>query len=164
MFNDKVWLHVLLMSNWAPRRHGVDSTPLLLARCEHGHFTASGNEIGISGCGVHALYLVRLRLVTKAYNARANILFFVSATASKANWISLVTGISHEKLNVFHRWISFAFFALALLHALSFVVYHIHFHDMVEQVTQVEPEEYWTGIVALVFQGWLTFASLSPIR
>jgi hypothetical protein len=39
-----------------------------------------------------------------------------SATATKTNWITLLTGVSHERLQVFHRWISYAFFILALLH------------------------------------------------
>jgi hypothetical protein len=39
-----------------------------------------------------------------------------SATATKANWITLLTGVSHERLQIFHRWISYAFFILALLH------------------------------------------------
>ena len=92
------------------------------------------------------------------------ILTFPSATASKANWITLMTGITHEKLQVFHRWISYAFFVLALLHTFPFIVYHIRGHDMVQQVTTSSTLFYWTGIVALVFQAWLTFASVSSIR
>jgi hypothetical protein len=53
-----------------------------------------------------------------------------SATASKTNWITLFTGVSHERLQVFHRWISYAFFILALLHTFLFIVYHIWWHDM----------------------------------
>jgi hypothetical protein len=87
-----------------------------------------------------------------------------SATASKANWITLLTGVPHEKLQVFHRWISYAFFLLALLHTFPFIVYHIRFHDMVYQVTQSCVLFYWTGIVALLFQAWLTFASFGMIR
>ncbi|KPA35363.1 ferric cupric reductase transmembrane component 7, partial [Fusarium langsethiae] len=41
---------------------------------------------------------------------------FVFATATKTNWITLLTGVSHERLQVFHRWIAYAFFILALLH------------------------------------------------
>lgn len=44
------------------------------------------------------------------------VLTIASATATKTNWITLVTGVSHERLQVFHRWISYAFFILALLH------------------------------------------------
>ncbi|KAI9702715.1 MAG: hypothetical protein M1820_006099 [Bogoriella megaspora] len=89
---------------------------------------------------------------------------FVFATASKANWITLLTGVSHENLQVFHRWISYAFFVLALMHTFPFIVYHIRFGDMVMEVTMMSTLFYWTGIVALVFQAWLTFASHSLIR
>jgi hypothetical protein len=87
-----------------------------------------------------------------------------SATASKTNWITLLTGVSHERLQVFHRWISYAFFLLALMHTFPFIVYHIRFHDMVMEVTMHSTIFYWTGIVALIFQAWLTFASHSVIR
>ncbi|KAF7562309.1 hypothetical protein G7046_g1822 [Stylonectria norvegica] len=88
---------------------------------------------------------------------------FVFATASKTNWITLATGVSHERLQVFHRWISYAFFLLALLHTFPFIVYHIRFHDMVMQ-WEMSNLFYWTGIVALIFQAWLTFASHSLVR
>ncbi|OJJ95982.1 hypothetical protein ASPACDRAFT_126255 [Aspergillus aculeatus ATCC 16872] len=88
---------------------------------------------------------------------------FVFATATKTNWITLFTGVSHEKLQVFHRWIAYAFFVLALLHTFPFIVYHIRFHDMVMQF-EMSLIFYWTGIVAIIFQAWLTFASHSVIR
>ncbi|OBT79548.1 hypothetical protein VF21_01356 [Pseudogymnoascus sp. 05NY08] len=88
---------------------------------------------------------------------------FVFATATKTNWITWLTGVSHERLQVFHRWISYAFFMLALLHTFPFVVYHIRFHDMEEHFSG-SLMFYWTGIVALVIQAWLTFVSHSTIR
>ncbi|KAF2641379.1 hypothetical protein P280DRAFT_517583 [Massarina eburnea CBS 473.64] len=88
---------------------------------------------------------------------------FVFATASKTNWITLLTGVSHERLQVFHRWIAYAFFVLALLHTFPFIVYHIHWHDMESHFTS-SLLFYWTGIVAIVAQAWLTFASHSSIR
>ncbi|KAH8122162.1 ferric reductase like transmembrane component-domain-containing protein [Trichoderma asperelloides] len=88
---------------------------------------------------------------------------FIFATASKANWITLFTGVSYERLQVFHRWISYAFFILALLHTFPFIVYHIRWHDM-EKHFASSLVFYWTGIVALLFQAWLTFASHSTIR
>ncbi|XEV02638.1 hypothetical protein FSHL1_007925 [Fusarium sambucinum] len=88
---------------------------------------------------------------------------FNSATATKTNWITFVTGISHERLQVFHRWIAYAFFILALLHTFPFIVYHIRFHDM-QMHFKMSLLFYWTGIVALIFQAWLTFASHSAIR
>ena len=46
---------------------------------------------------------------------------------------------------------------------MSLQVYHIRFHDMMMQF-RMNLLLYWTGIVALIFQAWLTFASLGPFR
>lgn len=97
------------------------------------------------------------------HSKAATMLTMYSATASKANWITLFTGVSYERLQVFHRWISYAFFILALLHTFPFIVYHIRWHDM-EKHFASDLVFYWTGIVALLLQAWLTFASHSTIR
>lgn len=87
---------------------------------------------------------------------------FVFATAGKSNLITLATGVSHERLQVFHRWISYAFFVLALIHTFAFIVYHVWQGDMQEQWnTSVF---YWTGVIALLAQAYLTFASFGPLR
>lgn len=87
---------------------------------------------------------------------------FIIATAGKSNLITAVTGVSHEKLQVFHRWISYACFVTALIHTFPFIIYNIQKGTMVENWnTSVV---YWTGVVALIAQGWLTFASMSPLR
>ncbi|KAF6791645.1 ferric reductase [Colletotrichum sojae] len=44
------------------------------------------------------------------------------ALAGKANIITLLTGISYEKLNVVHQWVSWMSFALSLIHAIPFFV------------------------------------------
>lgn len=87
---------------------------------------------------------------------------FVFATSPKSNMVTGLTGVSHEKLQVFHRWISYAMYVLALIHTFPFIVFHIWKGDMVEQWnTSVA---YWTGVVALLAQTYLTFASASPLR
>ena len=87
---------------------------------------------------------------------------FVFATAGKASLITFCTGVPHERLQVFHRWISYAFFILSLIHTFPFIVYNIQMGMMTEMWnTSVF---YWTGTVALVAQAWLTFASFSPFR
>lgn len=87
---------------------------------------------------------------------------FVIATAGKSNLITMTTGISYERLQMFHRWISYAFFITALLHTFPFIVYQISQGTMVESWnTEIF---YWTGVVALLAQAYLTFASMSPLR
>ncbi|KAJ4132484.1 hypothetical protein NW754_015301 [Fusarium falciforme] len=87
---------------------------------------------------------------------------FVIATSAKTNFITLVTGVSHERLQTCHRWISYAFFVLSLIHTFPFIIYNIDKGMMADMwKTTVF---YWTGVVALIAQAWLTFASWGPLR
>jgi hypothetical protein len=87
---------------------------------------------------------------------------FVFVTAGKANPLTLLTGVSHERLQVFHRWTSYAFLVLALVHTFPFIVYNIQ-QGMMVMMWQMTVF-YWTGVVALIAQGYLTFASWGPLR
>ncbi|KAJ5543085.1 hypothetical protein N7535_005514 [Penicillium sp. DV-2018c] len=87
---------------------------------------------------------------------------FVLALSTKANMISGLTGIPHEKLQVFHHWTSYAMFVLALVHTFPYIIYHIWKGDMTHQwKTSVV---YWTGVAALISQTYLTVMSLPFIR
>jgi len=44
------------------------------------------------------------------------------ALSGKANAITFLTGISHEKLNVVHRWVAWVSFGLSLAHTIPFFV------------------------------------------
>ncbi|KAK9788637.1 putative FAD-binding FR-type domain-containing protein [Seiridium cardinale] len=57
---------------------------------------------------------------------------FVFVTAGKTNIITLLTGVSHERLQVFHRWISYVFFILALIHTFPFIVYNFQMDMMTD--------------------------------
>ncbi|KAJ5338724.1 hypothetical protein N7452_005452 [Penicillium brevicompactum] len=87
---------------------------------------------------------------------------FVLALSTKANLISGLTGIAHERLQVFHHWTSYAMFVLALIHTFPYIIYHIWKGDMMHQwKTSIV---YWTGIASLVSQTYLTLMSLPFIR
>ncbi|KAJ5698113.1 hypothetical protein N7462_000118 [Penicillium macrosclerotiorum] len=87
---------------------------------------------------------------------------FLIILGAKANPITAVTGISHEKLNVWHNWVAWAMFVLALIHTFPFIVFHIWKGDIVEQWSS---GGVWvTGVVALIAQAWLTFMSVPWIR
>lgn len=45
---------------------------------------------------------------------------FLVALGGKANLISALTGISHDRLNVAHRWLAWACFVLATVHTIPF--------------------------------------------
>lgn len=75
---------------------------------------------------------------------------FIMATSTKSNMITMLTGVSHEKLQLFHRWISYACFVLALIHTFPFIVFNVWKGTMEsEWHTDVC---YWTGVVALIAQ------------
>ena len=47
---------------------------------------------------------------------------WIVALATKANLISMITGISHERLNVLHRWAAYICLLLSILHTVPFYV------------------------------------------
>ncbi|KAL4793855.1 ferric reductase like transmembrane component-domain-containing protein [Aspergillus venezuelensis] len=87
---------------------------------------------------------------------------FVLVLGTKANLITALTGVPHERLQVYHHWTSYAMFVLALVHTFPFIVYNISQGSMMsEWRTSVF---YWTGVAALICQTYLTFMSLPAIR
>ena len=44
------------------------------------------------------------------------------ALAGKANLVSALTGIGHERLNVVHRWVSGMVVGLSVVHTIPFIV------------------------------------------
>ncbi|KAI9740304.1 MAG: hypothetical protein M1834_004882 [Cirrosporium novae-zelandiae] len=87
---------------------------------------------------------------------------FILALATKANMITVVTSVSHEKLQVFHRWVAWAMFVLALVHTFPFIVNDVSNGNMMEQWRA--SIVYWTGVIALLAQAYLTFMSIGPLR
>ena len=87
---------------------------------------------------------------------------FLILFASKANMIGTLTGVSHEKLIVFHTWLAWAVLALALLHTFPFIVYDYQQGMMAEMWNT--SFSYWTGVAALLPQAYLTFMSVPWIR
>lgn len=87
---------------------------------------------------------------------------FILILGSKASLVSTLTGVSHEKLNVWHGWISWAMLVLALIHTFPFIIFHQSQHDLVK--TWHDGGLWLTGVIALIAQAWLTFMSISWVR
>ena len=87
---------------------------------------------------------------------------FIFAFGAKANMVSALTGISPEKLNLWHSWASWAMFVLALIHTFPFIVYHNWVGDTA--MTFRTGGVWLTGVIALIAQAWLTFMSIAYIR
>ncbi|ORY91650.1 hypothetical protein BCR35DRAFT_298899 [Leucosporidium creatinivorum] len=87
---------------------------------------------------------------------------FLVILASKANPITLFTGVSHEKLQVLHHWVSWIMFVLSLLHTFPFIV--IFIHEGVMESQWAMNKQLWTGVLCLVPQTVMMILSLGPIR
>ncbi|WQF80708.1 Putative ferric reductase, NAD binding domain, ferric reductase transmembrane component-like protein [Colletotrichum destructivum] len=87
---------------------------------------------------------------------------FLFVLGAKANPVSALTGISHEKLNIWHNWVAWAMFVLALVHTFPFIVFHVWKGDIVMQWN--DGGTWVTGVVALLAQAWLTIMSIRWIR
>jgi NAD(P)H-flavin reductase len=87
---------------------------------------------------------------------------FLFAFSTKVNYVGMVTGTSHEKLQVYHRWTAWIMYVSALIHTFMFIHWHIHHGDM--RLSYHTKPWYWSGIAALVPQSWLVFMSWGPIR
>ncbi|PVF95678.1 hypothetical protein CPB86DRAFT_738277 [Serendipita vermifera] len=87
---------------------------------------------------------------------------FLLALGAKWNLITHLTGTSHEKLQVFHRWTAWIMYILSLIHTFPFIINNIKQGTMMASF-RTKPW-YWTGIACLVPQTWLVFMSFGPIR
>ena len=47
---------------------------------------------------------------------------WIIAISMKANFVSIITGIGHERLNVLHRWMGYICLVLALIHTIPFYI------------------------------------------
>ncbi|THV08009.1 hypothetical protein K435DRAFT_642878 [Dendrothele bispora CBS 962.96] len=87
---------------------------------------------------------------------------FMIAFSTKVNWIGLLTGTSHEKLQVFHRWSATIMYITSLVHTFPFIVVSIRHGEM--ELNWETGTFYWTGVAALVPQTWLIFMSWGFFR
>ncbi|WPG97356.1 Hypothetical protein R9X50_00013100 [Acrodontium crateriforme] len=53
---------------------------------------------------------------------------WIVALSMKANFISIMTGIGHERLNVLHRWLGYLCLLLSLIHTVPFYVTPVYDH------------------------------------
>jgi len=93
---------------------------------------------------------------------------WIVATATKANLLSLVTGIGPERLNVFHRWISYLCLFMSLVHTVPFYVQPVWEDNGMDVFGVLFPVGsgiiYGSGIACLAPLCWLCVGSLPIIR
>ncbi|CAK9441997.1 uncharacterized protein LODBEIA_P58030 [Lodderomyces beijingensis] len=90
---------------------------------------------------------------------------FIYVLAGKSNMITLLTGISYEKLNAYHQFVGVAAFVLSIVHAVPFV-----YQDLQEGGSSVLHHNFTTdfyyisGIPPLILLGLLCILSKAWIR
>jgi hypothetical protein len=90
---------------------------------------------------------------------------FVLALAMKANLVSFVTGVGHEKLNVLHRWMGWMMGLFSVIHAVPFIVEPVKEGGWALVKTKFSANPvYWNGVAALACLFWLCVASLPFVR
>ncbi|KAH7090494.1 ferric reductase NAD binding domain-containing protein [Paraphoma chrysanthemicola] len=93
---------------------------------------------------------------------------WIVALSMKANFISMVTGIGHERLNVLHRWAAYICLVLSIMHTVPYYitpVWEKGARQTFEQMfTQTGFYVYGTGVAALVPLCFLCVHSIGPLR
>ncbi|MCJ1246122.1 hypothetical protein MMC30_003327 [Trapelia coarctata] len=80
----------------------------------------------------------------------------------KRNLLALFTGISHERLNIFHRWVARSIWFYGTLHW-AFMQYAWTKYGVAKLEISTDPA-YPTGIAAWAVLTWICFSSAAPLR
>lgn len=93
---------------------------------------------------------------------------WIVALSMKANFISMITGIGHERLNVLHRWAAYICLVLSIIHTVPFYVTPVWEKGARQVFEQLFSQSgfyaYGTGIAALVPLAFLCLHSIGPLR
>ncbi|KAE8147310.1 ferric reductase NAD binding domain-containing protein [Aspergillus avenaceus] len=81
---------------------------------------------------------------------------WIIALSTRANFISVFTGISHERLNVLHRWAGYLCLLLSLIHMIPFYVTPI----WEDPQTLLYYQQYFPRNIYIYGTGW---AALAPL-
>ncbi|KAF9886251.1 hypothetical protein FE257_011864 [Aspergillus nanangensis] len=92
---------------------------------------------------------------------------WIVALSTRANFITMLTGIGHERLNVLHRWAGYLCLVLSLIHMIPFYITPIWEHGVLIYYQQYFPQNiyiYGTGFAALAPLLFLCIHSLPILR
>ncbi|KAI9786405.1 MAG: hypothetical protein M1839_006865 [Geoglossum umbratile] len=92
---------------------------------------------------------------------------WIVALSMKANLVSMVTGLGHERLNVLHRWGGYICLFLSLVHTVPFYIQPVWDQGgwaVFQKYFTGKGPIYGTGIASLVPLLWLCIASLPVFR
>jgi hypothetical protein len=98
---------------------------------------------------------------------------FIFAFASKVNAVTFVTGVSHEKLQVYHQYLSHLFLFLSWVHTIPFLIQGLRewkpdYEPPTKQLNYsmlvAKKPYYWTGVILLVQLSVLCWGSMPYFR
>lgn len=90
---------------------------------------------------------------------------FIYVLAGKSNAITLLTGISYEKLNTFHQYVGVAAFVLSIIHTIPFVHQSLVEGGSSRLHQRITSEfSYYSGIPPFILLGLLCILSKACIR
>lgn len=93
---------------------------------------------------------------------------WIVATSMKTNILTMLLGIGPERLNVFHRWLSYLCLFLSLVHMIPFYVQPVWDDNGMSVWASTFPPSkgiiYGTGIACIVPLLWLCVASVPWVR
>ncbi|CUM56727.1 uncharacterized protein AC631_04133 [Debaryomyces fabryi] len=90
---------------------------------------------------------------------------FVYVLSGKSNMITFLTGISYEKLNVFHQYVGFAAFVLSVIHTIPFIYQDIREGGAANlHINFTSDFAYYSGIPPLILLGLLCVLSKAWFR
>lgn len=93
---------------------------------------------------------------------------FILALGMKANLISFMTGVGHERLNALHRWMGMLAGIMGVIHTIPFLVEPVRdegWHALKNKLLHGRGNiYYWNGFGALACLLWLCIASFPFIR
>lgn len=107
-------------------------------------------------------------LAVRAGMLAVALLPWIVALSMKANFITMITGIGHERLNVLHRWAAYICLVLSVIHTVPFYVTPIWEkgarHVFEQYFSQSGFYAYGTGLAALVPLCFLCVHSMGYFR
>lgn len=81
----------------------------------------------------------------------------------KHSLIGLLTGVSYERLNVFHRWVARGMLLLATLHTAFYIRVFTHFPSLLSLEWKTD-DAFRSGVVTYAILVWMSFSTLAPLR
>lgn len=81
----------------------------------------------------------------------------------KHSLIGLLTGVSYERLNVFHRWVARGMLLLATLH-FSFLAWGWSRFPGLQSLEWATDGAFRSGVVTYVILFWMSFSTVAPLR